>query len=160
MNMFCGDYTRSTTLPSNITCTVYFGDSNEYMDVLTVKSFQASAGDTFFTAIGDACDSFCGNVKKFLFFSNTTSYQSPISSQPTCDLILGTVNPICLTTYEGVTTFCGVGEYTKNQNSCASKLKTVKYPLISFCFRLSVEMSRLLCTKFLLRVRRYVFCAW
>ena len=120
--MFCGDYTHgSSSNQTAITCTFYYNDTNEYADVLGVKSFQMGSTTTFTAQIGDSSDSFCGYVKKFLFFSNTSSFQLPEYSQSTtCPLSLGTLQPICLSTYVGQEPLCGVGQYVKS-GGCSSK---------------------------------------
>lgn len=136
INMFCGDYTQGSSANSDdtVTCTFYFYDSNEYANVLTAKPFKLSESDALTLILGDQEDSFCGHVRKFLFYTNTTTLKRP----STCPLTLGTLDPICLSTYTGEDPRCGVAMYPK-YSSCSSKITIiisfVIFPLSRMLFK-------------------------
>ena len=94
--------------------------------------------------LGDESNSFCGSVKKFLVFSNSTYLKAASAASDTvdtCPLTLGFVSPICLSTYKGVDVCTGGYYFNSTENQCSGNLYFLMQLVIHFHSRMQFRVS-------------------
>ena len=112
--MFCGDHNR--TDQDITTCTFYLDiHDNQKVSVVVTLPDEIDSNSILSIKLGSEQNSFCGNVKKFLAFSNTTYYQT-LSSPSPCPLAIGLISPICLQSVKEIIQ-CGAAQYFDSVNN-------------------------------------------
>ena len=99
-------------------CTFYFDSQKLYFNALVTLPDEIDSNSILSFMLGSEQNSFCGSVKKFIAFSNTTYYQT-LSSPSPCPLAIGLISPVCLESVTGIIP-CGDGQYFNSDDADCS----------------------------------------